>query len=426
MSGKAGNGSIGGGRAAARRLGLLAFGALFILLFAIVAIAEGVGDPSIPAGDAVLVEGISSEIGEISEAEVEHSIEVAAVQMGEEKPPSPGDPQYQERLETAMAGTLERAWIQGLAEEWGIEVTEEEVARELKKAKQQFKSEKEFQDYLDEAHFTPADVDTLLELELLKPKLQERLAEGVPEPSQEEIEDYYEAAKSSQYTRVATRDTRSIVNQEREKAEKALTRLEKDNSPKAWDRVAKEFSEDAATMQKGGLQTVNEEFLGEPLKDAVFGAPEGQLEGPLKAPNGFVVFEVVSSTPEGFRELEEVEAGIEGTLAQRLEEEYFTQFSAAFNAEWTVRTFCAEGYATERCANFKGDGRPETATPACYEADPEEGRPEACPAPVAQSAPALPGSVTPLEPQGKPLPQRPQPVPTEQSEEASAVPPPIE
>jgi hypothetical protein len=64
---------------------------------------------------------------------------------------------------------------------------------------------------------------------------------------------------------------------------------------------------------------------------------------------------------------------------------------------------------TERCADYKGSGHPSTAPATCYEAHPKGGLPEACPAPVFQLIPALPGSVTPLEPKGKPLAQRPHP-----------------
>ena len=73
----------------------------------------------------------------------------------------------------------------------------------------------------------------------------------------------------------------------------------------------------------------------------------------------------------------------------------------------------------ERCANFKGAGHPATAPEGCYEANPKGVAPEACPAPVFQAIPALPGTVTPLEPKGKPLAQRPRP-PGEEKEEAAA------
>ncbi len=75
---------------------------------------------------------------------------------------------------------------------------------------------------------------------------------------------------------------------------------------------------------------------------------------------------------------------------------------------------------TERCANYKSNGRSKTAPEGCYEANPKA-PPEACPAPVFQLVPALPGSVTPLEPKGKPLAQRPRPAEEEKAEEAEGL-----
>ena len=154
-------------------------------------------------------------------------------------------------------------------------------------------------------------------------------------------------------------------------------------------------------MQEGTLE--------EPLNAEIFSTPEGQVEGPTKGKGGYVVFEVVNSTPESVQELKTVESQIKSTLAQRDEQEYFANFVASFQIEWSQRSFCASEFTTERCANFKGSGHAKTAPEGCYEANPKGGLPEACPAPVSQLVPALPGTVTPLEPKGKPLAQRPIP-----------------
>jgi len=130
----------------------------------------------------------------------------------------------------------------------------------------------------------------------------------------------------------------------------------------------------------------------------------------------------VSSTPESVQELKTVESQIQSTLAQQAEQEYFAGFVSTFNTQWTQRTFCASGYVIERCANFKGSGHPTTAPEGCYEANPKGGLPEACPAPVFQLIPALPGTVTPLEPKGKPLAQRPRPPGEEKEEGAEGLP----
>jgi hypothetical protein len=130
---------------------------------------------------------------------------------------------------------------------------------------------------------------------------------------------------------------------------------------------------------------------------------------------------VQNAIPESVQELKAVESQIQSTLAQQAEQEYIATFVENFGTKWTQRTFCASDYVTERCANYKGSGHPATASEACYEANPKNGLPEACPAVVNQLVPALPGTVTPLEPKGKPLAQRPRPKEEEKEEEAAGL-----
>jgi parvulin-like peptidyl-prolyl isomerase len=388
---------------------LILFGALFLVVFVVVAIAEGVGDPTIPDGDAALVKGVPGEIGEVSEAEVEHAIELAAAQAEMKKAPKPGDPKYDELKETALKSVFEGIWIQGVAAEWGIEVSDKEVAKEFQKIKREsFKSDAEFQKFLKESHYTQDDVNKRVKIQMLSAQLQEKLKEKTPKASQSEIEDYYEAAKATQFTQKPSRDVRLIANKDKQKAEEAFDAVAGDNSEENWSKTAKKYSEDPSAKTNGGLQKgVQEGVLEEPLNKEIFAALEGRAEGPIKAQRGYVVFEVVNSTPESVQELKAVESQIESELTQRLEQEYFQGFVGTFNNEWTSRTFCAPGYVIERCANYTSDARPLKAPPGCYEEDPKGGRPEACPAPVYQAVPAMPGSITPLEPQGKRLTQRP-------------------
>lgn len=424
-------------RVAARRLGLAVFGAAFVVLFAVVAISEGIGEPSIPSGAILLVEDAPGDSGTVDQAEFDHALEVSAAQASVKKVPRPGDPQYDELKEAAVTSLLEAIWLEGQAEEMGIAVSDQEVAKELKKLKKEnFKTEAEFEKFLKDSKFTPEDVDNRVKLQILSTEIQDKLKEDPPTPSEGEIEAYYEAAKSTQFTQPASRDVRSIVNKDREKAEQALAALEKSNTAQSWSKVARKYSEDPSTQQSGGLQRgVGEGSLEEPLDAEVFAAVEGQLEGPVKTAKGFTVFEVQNSSPETVQELKTVEAQIKSQLAQQLEQESFSAFVSDFNTTWSARTFCADEYVNERCANFESSGHPSTAPPACYEAEPDGGRPEACPAPVFQLVPAQPGSVTPLAPQGNPLAQRPVPAggaPEGGGEEAAgipgagAVPPPTE
>jgi parvulin-like peptidyl-prolyl isomerase len=397
--------------AAARRLGLLIFGVAFVALFAIVAISVGVGDPSVPSGDIILVEDAPGDSGDISQEDFEHALEVAAAEGGQGKVPKPGTKQYEELKETALGSLIEFAWVGGEAAEMGITVSDQQVDKELKKIKQEnFPTEAQFQEFLKESKFTPEDVDQRVEFTIISNELQEKLKEDPPTPSDSQVEAYYEAAKATQFTQPPSRDVRLIVNKDQQKAAQALALLEEGNTAKDWAKAAKELSEDPATKAKGGLQkAVTEGTLEEPVDAAVFAGVEGQLEGPVKSPKGFTIFEVQNSSPETVEELKAVEGQIKSQLSQQLEQEQFNAFVSDFNDKWLARTFCAPGYEMERCANYESDGHPSSAPAACYEAEPDGGRPEACPAPVFQLVPAQPGTVTPLAPQGNPLTQRPIP-----------------
>lgn len=420
------SGKGGGGKAsrpaAARRLALLVFGLAFVVLFAVVAISVGVGDPSVPSGDAALVQDAPGDIGTVPIAKVEHAIELAAASAGEKTTPKPGDPKYDEMKETAVNSVLEGIWIQGLASQWEIEPTEQEVDAEVKKVKKEsFKSEAEFQKFLKESHFTSADVHEKVLIQMLSKELQEQLKEKAPTPSQSEVKAYYEAAKDTQFTTKPSRDIRTVLTKDSKKADEAAAALGKDNSAQNWAKVAKKYSEDPTTKESGGLQKeVQEGTLEEPLNAEVFGTPEGELKGPTKGKGGYIVYEVVNSTPESVQSLETVESQIKSTLTQSDEQEYFANFVTSFQIEWKQRSFCASEFTTERCANYKGNGHAKTAPAGCYEANPKGGLPEACPAPVSQLVPAMPGTVTPLEPKGKPLAQRPIPKAESGKEEAGA------
>jgi foldase protein PrsA len=393
-----------------KRLALFAFAGLLVLLFVGFAIAQGIGNPSVPSGDVAVIEGAPEGLGTITEGQLRHAIVIAAA-AGQVKPvPKPGEEKYEELKKAALGELFESVWIQGLAEEMGISVTKKEIAEELKKVKSQaFKTEKQFQEFLKQSHYTPADVNERIKIQILTKQIQEQIQEEPTVPSSREIEEYYEAAKSSQYTTPESRDIRTVLNKDKAKVEEAKAELEKDDSVKSWEKVAKKFSTDPATKGKGGLQEgVSEGSVPEPLNKAVFAAPQGEVEGPVKDSRGYVVFEVMKITPEKVQSLEEVKSQISSQLEEQASQQSIASFVRSFHGNWTSRTFCAAGFTIERCANFKGTGRPAEADPACYEANPKKPA-EACPAPVTQVKPAQPGSVTLLAREGQKLAQRPQP-----------------
>lgn len=407
------NSAQSGGSAGRQRLWLVLFGALLVLLFLGFAVTQGIGQPGVPDGDVAVVEDVPAGTQTVSMENFDRAFAQQLAQGELKKAPKEGSERYEELRSAALGELLDMIWIKGEAEELRINVTDKQIADELDQIKEQnFPTPKAYAEFLKTSKFTQEDVDARVELQLLSTQIQEVVNSGAGAATNEEIADFYDAAKDEQFTTGTSRDVRIITNKDKAKVEAAVEALEGDSSPAGWEKAAKKFSEDPSTKENGGLQEgLTEEILPEPLKADVFQAATGELIGPVKFQGNFTVVEVVKLNPEKTQSLGEVRSQISSQLTQQRQQEYFNEFVTDYQSKWTSRTFCAAGFRIQRCANAESDGRPPNAPPGCYEANPKEGDALECPAPVIQAAPALPGSVTVLQPQGERLPQRPVPVP---------------
>jgi foldase protein PrsA len=342
----------------AQRVGLILFAVVFIGLFVVFAVAQGIGAPSIPKGDIALVTNVPSELGHISEADYKKSTEQQEAQAGVKKAPKAGSKKAEELHKAAIGELLNTTWIFGEAEELGIKVTKKEVETELAKVKKEsFKTEKAFQEFLKQDHYTVEDVNERIELQILSTKIQEKITKEAPPVSEAELKAYYEAEKATQYTKKPTRDVRVIVNENKKEVEAAQKALEADNSEASWKKVTKKYS--PTTASQGGLQKeISEEFLTEPLKKDIFSAATGELVGPVKQEKNYLLLEVVKLHPEKVQPFSEVKTTISTTLGQENEQKYFSEWVTGFQSKWSSRTQCASGFLIEQCGNYKGTGHP--------------------------------------------------------------------
>jgi parvulin-like peptidyl-prolyl isomerase len=401
-----------------QRFALILFVAVFALLFIGFAIAQGIGSPSVPSGDVAIVSNVPDELGNVTEEEFEHALEQQAAQAKLKKTPQPGDKKYEELKEAALGEILNQIWLEGEAEAFGVTVTDKQVETELEKIKKEsFPTPAAYKKFLKESKFTQEDVDARVRLQLLGTQLQELAKAGAPKPTSSEIDAYYAENKAEKFTTKESRDVRVVINEDKGKVEAAAKALAKDNSEAGWKAAVKKYSNEPARAKEAGLQKgITEEFLQEPLKKAIFGSATGEVVGPVKFEKNYIVLEVVKLTPAKTKTLAEAKPEIKSTLEQEKQQEYFNEFVAAYNSRWQSRTRCASGFVIKQCSNYKGTAHPENAPPACYEANPKTPATE-CPAPVPQTQPALPGTVTELKPKGEQFPQRPRP---EKSSEAAA------
>jgi foldase protein PrsA len=363
--------------------------AALVITFAGYAIGRGLGAPDIPSDAVAVVDDAPN--GTITTANFEAGLKQAAARQGVNKVPKPSDPQYESLRDSAMSDLLLSRWVRGEAEERGITVSDTEVTSRLEQIKkQQFKSEQQFQQFLDQAGFTPQDARERVELQLLSGRIQAEILPEKPSVSQGQVESFYKA-NISQFQQPETRDVRQIFNQDKAKVEQAKTLLSKDDSAQSWEQVAARLSADPATKDNGGLREGVTRGQSEAVsEEAIFSAPQGQLVGPVKGQDGYYLIEVEKITPPATTPLSSVSKQIEQQLSQGAQQDVATSFQTSFTAKWTSRSFCASGYVMNRCANY-------TSSDACVGDDPgEQGDVDktGCVAFVTSTAPLEPGHAT--------------------------------
>jgi len=407
----------------ARKIGLIVFGAILVVLFAGLAIAQGITKPSIPSGDIIYVEDVPGEAGNISEEDFNRSFLQTWKRGGLQAAPKQGDAQYQEVREAAINDLLDQAWLTGEADELGVTATPREIDNELATIrKDQFPTPKAFQDFLKQSGFTMDEVRERVQLQVLSRKIQEQITNSVTEVPESKIEEFYETSKDS-FTTPENRDIRLIVTDKKAQAEKAIAELGEDPSDEEFAKVARQLSVHASKSD-GGKTVATEGAFPDPAGADIMNAEVGQIAGPIEAGDQFYVFRVTKVTPKETKALDEVKDQIRQQLLPTLQQQAMTDFVADYNSKWTSRTFCEEDYTTARCDNFEGDGRLEIADPKCYEAGAGKNPDLSCPAPIALPKPMSPGGDSAsgaMLGQTQNLPQRPiQPSDTKPPEQGAA------
>jgi parvulin-like peptidyl-prolyl isomerase len=385
--------------------------AFLVVFFVVVAMAQGIGDPSVPSGDVAVVEDAPD--GHISTEEFQAALEQAAARQGATKVPSPSDPQYSALHDAAMSDVLLSRWVRGEAEERGITLSDSEINNQLEQIKKQLGGEKGFQQTLKQGHFTPEQAKGQVELQLLSTEIQKQVLpqDSLPDVSDSEIRNVYESTKS-QFEQPETRDVRQIVNSDQAKVEQAKALLEKDDSAASWKKVAARFSTDKATKDSGGLRSGVAEGQDDPaVEQQVFSAAQGELVGPFKGQSGYYLIQVEKVTPAQTTPLSEASKQIGDQLAQGKQQQIAQEFQTDFVEKWTSRSFCADGYVTDRCDNFTSSPQqpagaaPVLSTPAVSPGQAAVFAGQPIPAlPQGPIQPAAAGQPGVIGPSGAPLP----------------------
>jgi len=264
-------------------------------------------------------------------------------------------------------------WIQGEAAEQKVEVSEEEVEKQFATTKKQsFPKEADFEKFLKTSGMTLEDIKFRVKLDALSNALRKKVTEGKDEVDDKQIADYYEKNKT-RFAQPERRDLRIVLTKTQAKASEAKAALD---GGQTFKDTAKKFSIDQASKNQGGvLLAVAKGQQEKAFDEAIFAAPLGKLQGPVKTQFGFYVFQVGKITKASQQSLKDATPTIKQLLASQNQQKALDGFVKSFREEWKEKTNCQKDFTTQDCKNAP---EPKTTTTG---APPAGGTPPPTPTP---------------------------------------------
>jgi peptidyl-prolyl cis-trans isomerase C len=304
---------------------------LYVLLLLGVAMLVVAGcNPAEPVAnvDSQARKVVTFEGGDVTQGELDEFAEQSGVPKD--------DPQYQATVQQIMPQLVSIEIAKAYAQEHNITVSDKEVDQELAKLKEQVgeqarssgqdvSNQEAYEQALKQNNITEEQLREDIRENLPVQEVQERVT-GEAEPSDKEIQNYYEKNKEAQFTTPEQRCVRHILfnKDQKEKAEDVKKQLENGGD---FAKLAKENSQDPGSAKNGGdLGCLGKGETVPEFEQAAFGAKQGEIVGPVKTEFGYHILKVTDVKPEQTRSLQEVESQIRSQLATEKQSEAFNKW----------------------------------------------------------------------------------------------------
>jgi foldase protein PrsA len=248
-------------------------------------------------------------------------------------------------------------WYQADAAKHHVTVTPAQVQQQFNLEKQsQFPTASQFQSFLTQSGYTAQDLLFRTRVQVIYNKLIAKLSTPI---TSAQIAAYY-ASHKSQFGKPETRNIRIVLTKTQSQAQAALSALK---SGQSWNAVAKKYSIDPTTKNKGGqLTNVSKGGEDQALAQAAFSAPVNKLIGPVKGQFGYYVVEVTKITTGTQKSLAQSIALIRQTLNTQAQTNAQNAVDKRAKKEWLSQTKCLGPYAMADCSGYKAPKGSTTST----------------------------------------------------------------
>ncbi len=209
--------------------------------------------------------------------------------------------------------------IDDFARSNGIAVEEPELEKEINQFRSSYPDDLSFRRALAEENLSMSDWKEELRHTLLSRKVFKKLAEKIPQPSDEEVRKYFEENKNL-YKRKERIYLRQIILDDLSKAQSVRDELKK----RDFADLAKKYSV-APEAKNGGLVGWIEKGSVD-IFDKAFALPIGGMSQVLESSYGFHIFKVERKSGPGFAAVDEVRPEIVAALVGKKEQAEFASW----------------------------------------------------------------------------------------------------
>lgn len=220
------------------------------------------------------------------------------------------------------------------ANKLGIEVTDEEVAEEIKQLQSEFPDEATFHEQMKSEGIDMADVEKRFRERIAIEKLHEYIIRGKTAVSPEEVEQYYKDHPEEFIRREQVKVSVITLRKSDEAVSKGImdeaTKVEADRLAKAlkkganFEESAKKYSQDTYARKGGSIGFLEKGNMKSSIENVLFSLEPGAISDVLETEEAYHIFKVFEKAEGRNETFEEIRPQIHEFLFRKKAHERFT------------------------------------------------------------------------------------------------------
>jgi foldase protein PrsA len=260
----------------------------------------------------------------------------SASQPGAVPFPSPGTYSYKMLTANIVDYLVTQKLIEQGAADRNITVSDDDINKQLEAIYKQYGGEQKVMEILKKQNMTLDQVKQYMKDQALYQKVYSAVTANA-KPTDDQLRAYYDQNKAS-YDSPASRNVRHVLVDSKAQAERVRALLEANPSDANWKKVAKQYSKDPGTKDRGGElgPVARGQGLDAAFEKAAFALKPHVISQPVKSQYGWHVMEVTSVNPARESKFETAKPRIEQALAAQMTQKAWDDFLKKAKADANI------------------------------------------------------------------------------------------